>query len=158
MASKKPQTRKAATPATSPAAAPKTDSASPENKNNPPPASPGNNGALNGSGVDSSTSETANQSLGNGEPPKTDKTEISPAGGTSGANEKDEPVVIVAGFKADSFTGFKVVSAVEGFRRAGRAWTKAETVVKANELSTDQITALLAEPMLQVVGITEDPA
>jgi hypothetical protein len=36
------------------------------------------------------------------------------------------------------------------FRRAGRTWTREPTRVAYNELTTEQVEALLAEPMLDV--------
>lgn len=49
-----------------------------------------------------------------------------------------------------------VVSArSEGFRRAGRAWSKVEQTVPARDLTDEQIEALLAEPMLSVVCVEE---
>ena len=44
-----------------------------------------------------------------------------------------------------------VTSAVEGFRRAGRAWSRTPTTVPASELSEDQLKVLSSEPMLTVV-------
>lgn len=46
-----------------------------------------------------------------------------------------------------------VTAQVEGFRRAGRAWSKTQTRVEAAELTDRQVEALLAEPMLDVVGV-----
>lgn len=48
-----------------------------------------------------------------------------------------------------------VTAKVEGFRRAGRAWSKAPETVSAGELSDAQIEALLAEQMLDVVVVAE---
>lgn len=39
----------------------------------------------------------------------------------------------------------------EGFRRAGRAWSKQPTSVPLADLSADQVAMLRAEPMLDVV-------
>lgn len=56
------------------------------------------------------------------------------------------PVAVVA---------FLVRARREGFRRAGRAWSAASTRVEAAWLTADQVAALLAEPMLEVVGVAE---
>lgn len=47
----------------------------------------------------------------------------------------------------------EVRSATEGFRRAGRAWGKAPTVVPVSELTKEQIAALKAEPNLVVAEV-----
>lgn len=49
----------------------------------------------------------------------------------------------------------RVAAKVDGFRRAGRAWSKAPTEVAIDELDDDQLKALLAEPNLDVVLIEE---
>lgn len=46
-----------------------------------------------------------------------------------------------------------VVSTVEGFRRAGRAWSKEPTEVPAEEFTADQIEALLSDPALIVTPV-----
>lgn len=57
-----------------------------------------------------------------------------------------------------------VVSEIEGFRRAGRAWSRARTVVDADTFSAEQLAALRAEPHLHVIDLpplpqqTEDEA
>lgn len=43
-----------------------------------------------------------------------------------------------------------VVSTVDGFRRAGRAWPKEPTEVLVESLTVEQIEALMREPKLQV--------
>jgi hypothetical protein len=43
----------------------------------------------------------------------------------------------------------------DGFRRAGRAWSKAPTEVVGDELSIEQVAELLAEPNLDVTFVTE---
>lgn len=49
-----------------------------------------------------------------------------------------------------------IVSAkAEGFRRAGRAWSKAETTVSIDDFTADQVEALLGEPMLNVLIVAE---
>lgn len=39
----------------------------------------------------------------------------------------------------------------DGFRRCNRAWSKEQTRVPIDELTADEVEALLAEPMLDVV-------
>jgi hypothetical protein len=46
-----------------------------------------------------------------------------------------------------------ITSKVEGFRRAGRAWSKSPTTVLVSELSDEQIEQLTAEPMLEVAVV-----
>jgi hypothetical protein len=41
-----------------------------------------------------------------------------------------------------------VAARVEGFRRAGRAWSRAETRLPADSLSDEDLAALTDEPML----------
>ena len=48
-----------------------------------------------------------------------------------------------------------VTAKVAGFRRAGRAWGTTAETVSTDEFSDEQIEALLAEPMLDVVAVTE---
>lgn len=48
-----------------------------------------------------------------------------------------------------------VTSKVEGFRRAGLAWGREATRVEVADLADDQVEALFAEPMLDVVGVAE---
>ena len=49
-----------------------------------------------------------------------------------------------------------IVSAkAEGFRRAGRAWSKKAETVSAEDFADAQIEALLAEPMLDVVVVAD---
>jgi hypothetical protein len=48
---------------------------------------------------------------------------------------------------------FEISSRAEGFRRAGRAWSKAPQTVLADELSAEQLAALQSEPMLVVVPV-----
>lgn len=47
-----------------------------------------------------------------------------------------------------------VTSAREGFRRAGRAWSKTPTTVAVADLGDAALTALEAEPMLRVERVT----
>lgn len=49
-----------------------------------------------------------------------------------------------------STAGLKVTSKVEGFRRAGRAWSTEPTVIGRSDLTADELEQLMAEPMLLV--------
>ena len=49
-----------------------------------------------------------------------------------------------------------VRSRVEGFRRAGRAWSTQETEVDADEFTADQVEQLLAEPELTVIAVSDE--
>ena len=66
------------------------------------------------------------------------------ASGTGGSNTKEPGVVALL-----------VSAKVDGFRRAGRAWSRAQTRVEVAELSADEEEALLREPMLDVVFVAE---
>lgn len=46
-----------------------------------------------------------------------------------------------------------VTSEIEGFRRAGRAWSRTPTTVPIDELSEEQIMALEQESLLQVAYV-----
>lgn len=63
----------------------------------------------------------------------------------AGAKKSDEVVAkaLVVSAKAD------------GFRRSGRRWTVEAQTVDIDEFSADQVEALLAEPMLDVVVVAE---
>lgn len=56
---------------------------------------------------------------------------------------------------APAVTHLLVVAKKEGFRRAGRAWSAAETKVAVDEFTDQQILDLAAEPMLDVVFVAE---
>lgn len=55
--------------------------------------------------------------------------------------------------KAKKQPCLEVRSAVEGFRRGGRAWRKEATVVPVKEFTKDQIEALKSEPNLVVTEV-----
>lgn len=67
------------------------------------------------------------------------------AGQTQTEPVQSEPVILA----------LLVQAKVEGFRRAGRAWTKAQTRVEAADLTDVQIAQIFSEPMLDVVGVGE---
>lgn len=52
-------------------------------------------------------------------------------------------------------TALLVTARRDGFRRAGRSWSRQQTRVGIDELNEDEIAALLAEPMLDVVGVAD---
>lgn len=58
----------------------------------------------------------------------------------------------------DKVTHLIVKSSVDGFRRAGRAWPAAETVVQVDEFTEAEITDLMTEPKLTVIASAGDPA
>lgn len=62
------------------------------------------------------------------------------------ANETPKP-------KTKTVPGVRVVASVEGFRRAGRAWSKAGTDLPAASLKKAELAALRAEPKLTVTDI-----
>jgi sRNA-binding protein len=57
---------------------------------------------------------------------------------------------------AKKVPALKVSSLREGFRRAGRAWTREAQTVKVSELTKGQIAQLKSEPMLAVVETEVD--
>jgi hypothetical protein len=57
--------------------------------------------------------------------------------------------------QARKVTGVYVISRQEGFRRAGRAWSAQPTTVPVDELSEEQIEALVREPMLRVAFVAD---
>lgn len=52
-------------------------------------------------------------------------------------------------------TALIVSSKVEGFRRAGRPWSKAAQTVSIDEFTTEQVEALLGESMLDVTVVAK---
>lgn len=77
---------------------------------------------------------------------KPDGNEVNPppTGESPAADQRlDDPVV----------EAITVVSEVEGFRRAGRAWSRTPITVPIDELSEAQILALEQEPLLAVVYV-----
>ena len=80
--------------------------------------------------------------------PVVDKTEPSPNGGESTAAEEKA----VSG---GVVTQLIVSAKAEGFRRAGRAWSKRAETVNAEDFTDAQVVALLGEPMLVVEQIAD---
>lgn len=85
----------------------------------------------------------------------------SPSNSANGTVESLPPVGegSAAGPLADIVVeGIIVISEVEGFRRAGRAWSRTATTVPLTELDEEAIKALQAEPLLTVAYFGIDPA
>ena len=55
--------------------------------------------------------------------------------------------------KKSPVKALSVASRVEGFRRAGRAWSKSEITVALADLTDEQVAQLKAEPLLTVTEI-----
>ncbi len=69
---------------------------------------------------------------------------LPPTGESTAADQRLDELVVEA---------ITVVSEVEGFRRAGRAWSRTPITVPIDELSEAQILALEQEPLLAVVYV-----
>lgn len=52
-------------------------------------------------------------------------------------------------------TAYLIKAKRDGYRRAGRAWSKTETRVEAADLTVEQVAAILADPRLDVVMVAE---
>jgi len=100
---------------------------------------------VSATGVEQSTPQAALQSAVTGTTPS-ETTSDSPFGGatadTSGASE---PVV----------RSLIVSSRIDGFRRSGRPWSRTAETVSIDDFTEDQVKALLAEPMLDVVVVAQ---
>lgn len=70
------------------------------------------------------------------------------------ATPKKTPKAEVSPVERD-FTHLRVRSVAKSFRRAGRTFTQADTVIAADELSDDEIRALQAERELVVEKIAQ---
>ncbi len=77
-------------------------------------------------------------------PPTVTTSETSPTGGEA-ASKAGEPIA----------RRLIVSSKAEGFRRAGRAWSKNAETVSVDDFTAEQIEALLAEPMLDVTIVAD---
>lgn len=134
--------------------------------NKPAPASPGSSAEETGSGAAPAAPASNSLVTETGSSPASESQGTPPAGGEAGVDQENNSegdtgnAESGAGSqnddKTDKGNGIRaktyVVSAkVEGFRRAGRAWSKVETPVLAADLTDEQIEALLGEPMLDVV-------
>ena len=65
------------------------------------------------------------------------------------AREKDAPP---AGIEpAGPVPSLTITSSINGFRRAGRAWSSEPTTVSAAEFTPEQLAQLRAEPRLTIV-------
>lgn len=58
--------------------------------------------------------------------------------------------------EAKKAKALSIKSSREGFRRAGRAWSKEATTVPLSELTKEQIKQIRCEPMLDVTDVEID--
>lgn len=58
--------------------------------------------------------------------------------------------------RASAPTAVSVIAQTEGFRRAGRVWSKAPTIVPIEDLSDDDLQALRREPKLSVAFVADE--
>lgn len=80
-----------------------------------------------------------------GQQPPIEETKVVPLAGAEPPAAKKEPVAKALIVKAKA----------DGFRRAGRRWSATEETVSIDAFTDDQVQALLAEPMLDVVVVAE---
>lgn len=69
------------------------------------------------------------------------------------AQVKAEAKKIMAHGENDPVTHLMIRSTSDGFRRAGRAWSKEAVTVSVDEFTEEQIEQLLGEPMLVVTPV-----
>lgn len=74
------------------------------------------------------------------------------------AAEKDAATKQGASAKTIKVPALSVTSSREGFRRAGRAWSKEATVVKLSDLNEEQIAQIKGEAMLTVAEVEVEEA
>ncbi|MDR2187028.1 MAG: hypothetical protein LBE62_03125 [Azonexus sp.] len=81
----------------------------------------------------------------------------SPASGRGGQPTGEATAENAAAPPSDEIKADRLLvrSSVEGFRRGGRAWSKAETEVSAADFTAEQLRQIMAEPRLTVQK-TED--
>ncbi|HJW23763.1 MAG TPA: HI1506-related protein [Rhodocyclaceae bacterium] len=92
--------------------------------------------------------ETGNEAVseaGNSPLPGEESQAVQHQPAEAGQGEADGPVV----------SHIIITAKKEGFRRAGRAWSKTPTTVDMDELTAEQIDALVLEPMLDVAFLAE---
>lgn len=58
----------------------------------------------------------------------------------------------------ESTRGLEVTSTRDGFRRAGRTWSKKPTIVRQGEINEEQLLQLLGEPKLLLRAVDLGPA
>ena len=75
------------------------------------------------------------------------------AGQSTRENQVASPEGAVAPLEDVEITSLLVTSEVDGFRRAGRAWSSTPTLVLLEDLSETEIDALLGEPLLKVAFV-----
>lgn len=84
------------------------------------------------------------------------KAEEAAAAAEAAKKAEEEAAAAEAAKKATvKLVGFNVTAKQEGFRRAGRAWSKTETFVPLEELTEEQIAQLKSESMLDVEEIAK---
>jgi len=128
----------------------KTKTAPPTNTS-APAAAPGTDADVTAKGVEQSTPQANTEATGT---QQLESTATPPVGEVL----PGEPVAvtIVSGSEvlppdASPVTHLQIRALVDGFRRAGRAWSKQETVVAVEDFTPAQVEALLAEPHLVVL-------
>lgn len=121
---------------------PKTAARKPKPENSSAPAQPVTNAEVSAKEALQGASGAA--TLQNPATSSNDKEDLPPAGTGTDAVHDDEALPDLP------IEAVIVTSEVEGFRRAGRAWSKVPTTVPIDELSDEEIAALEAEPLLSV--------
>lgn len=78
--------------------------------------------------------------------------------GALGANDqsKQDEGAEKTATKIIQVPALSVTSSQEGFRRGGRAWSKAAAVVKLSDLTKDQVKQIKGESMLTVTEVEVD--
>ncbi len=130
-----------------------TKTASPTNTS-APAAAPGTDADVTAKGVEQSTPQANTEATGT---QQLESTATPPEGETSAVGLAPVAVTEVV-LKAQALrpddpivTHLQIRALVDGFRRAGRAWSKQETVVAVEDFTPAQVEALLAEPHLVVL-------
>ena len=75
------------------------------------------------------------------------------------ANEKKAPATAdkkAEGDPGPAVTKLRISARHDGFRRAGRAWSKEPTTVSVDEFTEDQLQMLYLEPMLLVMAVADE--
>lgn len=129
-------------------------------KNTSAPKEPGNSADVSPEGISFGASATeaaqaasqANQPAA-GQP--TSEIKVASTEGDTGLAEVADFTQAPEGapLEAIAIQSLLVTSQVDGFRRAGRAWSRTPTLVLAEDLSEAEIEALCREPQLKVVFV-----
>lgn len=72
----------------------------------------------------------------------------SPSGDADGVDDGLQPAI--------NIVAIEVRCEIDGFRRAGRAWSRQPVTVQLAELSDEQLLQLEAEPLLSVVYLSDN--